>query len=396
MNLLKIIKNEREHQQALARLMILMDLAPENPCPEADEMDVLAVLIEKYEEKEFPIDTPDPIEAIKFRMEQADLSPADLKPYIGSPSKVSEVLNKKRPLSLNMIRKLSDGLGISADVLIREPVQNTANQAEIDWNAFPLAEMRKRRYFGDTAESLQEIREYAAERITRFLSNIPGGLKLQPAMLRTSAHLRSNNKTTDPYALWTWQAQVLLLAQQDKLESEYIPGTVNADFMRKVSQMSWSSQGPALAKEFLNKHGIHLVYEPHFPKTYLDGAVCKTENGNPVIALTLRHDRLDNFWFTLMHELAHVALHLDKNIDWFIDDLESGHSDPMETEADALAENSLIPTSEWNPNVVMDIDSINRLSVKLNIHPCIIAGRIRHERKDHKLFGKKFRNNVTL
>lgn len=121
MNQLKIIKTEQDHQQALARLMALMDLDPAENSPEQNELDVLAVLIEKYEQETFPVAKPDPVTAIKFRMEQQGLTNKDLMPYMGAASKVSEVLNGKRPLSLNMIRKLSSGLGISADVLIQAP-----------------------------------------------------------------------------------------------------------------------------------------------------------------------------------------------------------------------------------------------------------------------------------
>jgi len=123
---IKLIKSEQEHGQALARLMHLMDVDPEPGSAEADELDVLAVLIERYEEAQFPMDPPDPIEAIKFRMDQQGLKNKDLIPYIGSAPKVSEVLNGKRQLSLNMIRRLSDGLGIPAEVLIREPSKQVA------------------------------------------------------------------------------------------------------------------------------------------------------------------------------------------------------------------------------------------------------------------------------
>ena len=126
MNQLKLIKSEQEHEQALARLMHLMDVDPEPGSAEADELDVLAVLIERYEEEQFPMDFPDPVEAIKFRMDQQGLKNKDLVPYIGSAPKVSEVLNGKRQLSLNMIRRLSDGLGIPPEVLIREPAQQVA------------------------------------------------------------------------------------------------------------------------------------------------------------------------------------------------------------------------------------------------------------------------------
>lgn len=115
----KLIRNEREHKAALARIDHLMDARPGTP--QADELDLLAALVEIYEDEAFPIDEPDPVEAIRFRMEQQGLKPRDLVPYMGSRSKVSEVLSGHRGLSLNMIRRLSTALGIPTDVLVREP-----------------------------------------------------------------------------------------------------------------------------------------------------------------------------------------------------------------------------------------------------------------------------------
>jgi HTH-type transcriptional regulator/antitoxin HigA len=88
--------------------------------PDEAELELWSLLVEKYEEERFPIATPDPIEAIRFRMEQAGLAPADLQPYLQSKSKVSEVMNRKRPLSLSMIRALHRGLQIPAEVLVQE------------------------------------------------------------------------------------------------------------------------------------------------------------------------------------------------------------------------------------------------------------------------------------
>ncbi|MFC6670781.1 ImmA/IrrE family metallo-endopeptidase [Marinobacterium aestuariivivens] len=254
--------------------------------------------------------------------------------------------------------------------------------------------MRKRGYFEGFAGSPQELREYAAEQVGQFLSGIKEGFSLQPAMLRTSAHLRSNDKETDPYALWAWQVRVLKLAQEEVLETTYQPGTVNLEFMRRLTQESWSDKGPLIAKEYLNKHGIHLVIERHLPKTYLDGAVCKTDAGQPVIAMTLRHDRLDNFWFTLMHELAHIALHLDGSETWFIDDLDASGADPMEQEADQLAQEALVPAEHWLPETFVDAQAVAVAARALNISPCILAGRMRHEKGDHQLFGHLYRDKV--
>lgn len=117
---MKLIKTEAQHREALVRLDELFDLDPAPGTAESDEIEVLALLIETYEKEAFPIDLPSPIEAIKFRMDQQALAQKDLVPFIGSKSKVSEVLSGKRALSLNMIRNLHEGLGIPYEVLIQK------------------------------------------------------------------------------------------------------------------------------------------------------------------------------------------------------------------------------------------------------------------------------------
>ena len=94
------------------------------------------------------------------------------------------------------------------------------------------------------------------------------------------------------------------------------------DFLTQVARLSWSDDGPRAAQEFLAQHGIPLVIERHLPRTYLDGAALRLGDGRPVVALTLRYDRIDGFWFCLLHELAHVGRHLDRDAGTaFIDDL---------------------------------------------------------------------------
>jgi HTH-type transcriptional regulator/antitoxin HigA len=394
MNRIKIIKSDHEHEQALARLVALMDADPAEGSQEADELDVLALLIEQYEQVHFPMDSPDPIQAIEFRMDQMGLKNKDLVPYIGSAPKVSEVLNRRRPLSLTMIRKLSDGLGISADVLIREPIQEVACGNDIDWHAFPLTEMHKRGYFEGFTGKLGELKKCTAEQVSCFLKSVADGFSLQPTMLRTNAHLRSNDKETDSYALWAWQVRVLQKAQQDRLSNKYVKGSVTQEWMQTLARFSWSEKGPLLAREYLNQIGIHLIVEPHLPKTYLDGAVCISQLGNPVVALTLRHDRLDNFWLTLMHELAHIALHLDGVETWYMDNLDIESGDPVEQEADSLAQEVLIPANVWQLGKRLSVEKVRDLAKRLSISPCIIAGRIRHERNNHRLYGKLFRDKI--
>ena len=115
---IKPIKTTQDHQAALARIDKLWDAKPNTP--EGDELEVLATLVEKFEQEHFPIETPDPIEAIKFRMDQLGLLDADLVPYLGQRSRVSEILNRKRKLSITMIRKLNKELHIPLDCLVQD------------------------------------------------------------------------------------------------------------------------------------------------------------------------------------------------------------------------------------------------------------------------------------
>lgn len=114
-----LIHNEAEYQAALKRIRALWD-APEGT-PESDELELLTMVVNKYEEENYPIEEPDPVEYIKIRMEELGLKQEDLVPYMGNKGNVSKVLNRKRTLSLEMIRGLNKGLGFPVNVLIREP-----------------------------------------------------------------------------------------------------------------------------------------------------------------------------------------------------------------------------------------------------------------------------------
>jgi HTH-type transcriptional regulator / antitoxin HigA len=114
----KLIKTETDYQEALGRIEAIFDAKPNTP--EGDELELLVTLVEYYEGKAYSIGLPSPVDAIRFRMQQQGLKAKDLIPYMGSASKVSEVLSGKRALSLPMIRKLVSGLGIPAEVLLQE------------------------------------------------------------------------------------------------------------------------------------------------------------------------------------------------------------------------------------------------------------------------------------
>ena len=118
---MKPIKTEADYRTTLKEIETLM--AAKYLTPEGERLDVLVTLVEAYEAKHYPIDLPDPVEAIKFAMEQRGLTVKDLVPMIGGTNRVCEVLNRKRPLTLQMIRRLHKGLGISAECLIGPPEQ---------------------------------------------------------------------------------------------------------------------------------------------------------------------------------------------------------------------------------------------------------------------------------
>jgi HTH-type transcriptional regulator/antitoxin HigA len=128
---IKPIRTENEYKEALTQIDAIFDALPGTP--EGDLLDVLTILVEAYEEEHYPITPPDPIEAIEFHMERLGLTRRDLEPYIGSRARVSEILNRRRPLTLAMIRRLQDGLGIPAEILLqRYPLVDKGFQAVME------------------------------------------------------------------------------------------------------------------------------------------------------------------------------------------------------------------------------------------------------------------------
>ena len=383
----RLIKTEEDYTRALDRIEALMDA--EAGTTEADELELLSTLVEMYEEKEYPIDLPDPVEAIKFRMEQLGLKQKDLIPFIGSRSKVSEVLNGKKSLTLSMMRGLNKGLGIPAEVLLNEPGADFPDGfSDLEWNRFPVVEMAKRGWLAADDYSLEKNEEL----MRAFIVRAGGFERVSAAFLRQGFSARMNTKA-DRYAVSAWCLRVLELANARPLKKKYKKGMLTSSALKEIARLSYFSDGPLLAREYLEKQGIHLMIVSHLPKTYLDGAAMLLSDGSPVIGLTLRYDRLDNFWFSLLHELIHIARHLSRDKQIIVDDFDlrkHDHNglDRAEQEADELASSALIPDKYWKQ--ISSVDPISSIEVKemaekLKIHPAIIAGRIRFERNNYRL-----------
>jgi HTH-type transcriptional regulator/antitoxin HigA len=205
-------------------------------------------------------------------------------------------------------------------------------------------------------------------------------------MLRKTRTERTNAKT-DLAALEAWCAAALVRAEKVTIKKTKISDPKKA--ARRLAQLSALPDWQDQIVTALHGMGIILVILEHLPGTFLDGAAMCRGDGVPVIALTLRHDRLDNFWFTLLHEFAHVVCHLSPDRPLILDDLDVASSETIEAEADSFARNALIPPTIWK-QIVEDstTEEVIDAAEKAGVHPAIAAGRWRFEHSDYRRFSK--------
>jgi HTH-type transcriptional regulator/antitoxin HigA len=179
------------------------------------------------------------------------------------------------------------------------------------------------------------------------------------------------------------------------LEGSYKTGSITLEVLNELSKLSAHEDGPKRVRDALSGLGVHLVCVPHLPKTYLDGAALRgVEGGAPIVALTLRYDRIDNFWFSLLHELAHVGRHFSGAAEAFVDDFSlreapSRHEDTREREADEWAEEALISRDLWATSGLTSRASYSGIiafAQRIGVHPAIVAGRVRHQTHNFRAF----------
>jgi HTH-type transcriptional regulator/antitoxin HigA len=362
------IRSEAHYEVALERIATLIG---KNDQRSRDELEVLQTLLEKWDREHNVMALPTPVEAIRFRMQQGNLKPRDLEPYIGHKSKVSEVLGGRRSLSIDMIRALHRHLGIPLASLVG-PEKDDRHEPKLTKSA-----MQKLASFG----VLKQREHYPAFRSRAF-----AGSPLQ-AMLRKTRTERTNAKT-DVDALEAWCAAVLVRASLFKPPKRR--RAITREFGRELARLSIESDGPTLVKDLLAQVGVAFVVLEHLPGTFLDGAALCRADETPVIAMTVRHDRLDNFWFTLLHEYAHVCCHLTGDTKIIFDDLDVKSSDAIEREADEFAQSMLIPpkiaqslaSNELSPEDVV------RIAAEAEVHSAIVAGRWQRDHNDYRRFAK--------
>ncbi len=250
---------------------------------------------------------------------------------------------------------------------------------DVMWKQLPAREMAKRGWFDVPRKG--DVYELARDYFMRA-----AGPQFASAYHRKKMH---GGSVPNEYALLAWQARILERAR-DIVETSDPPEFIADDrWIADLVALTRRKDGPKRAQALLLSKGIILVTEKHLSDTYLDGGAMLDRDGRPIIGLTLRFDRLDNFWFVLLHELGHVFLHLMEGLRYdFFDEEETAGDDKVEREADVFALDSLIPEARWDEclsRFALSEEAVQIDAKNLGIDASIIAGRIRKERGDYTI-----------
>ena len=317
----------------------------------------------------------------------ARLTQKELAERLGMKAQQIQRYEQEKFKTANLVRlaEIAQALGLEVKVeLTSNSRSGQSGNTEKDSLRLPFREMRARGWFD----------EFSAREDDEFSNDV----QLAALYVKRQSHqseLRALHKQTikidrtyDHGCIMAWKSRILDLAHRSGPTS-FGYDVSDAAFLKHLAQLSSLDDGPLRAVHALKEVGVTVVVERHLPKTYLDGAAMLLDGKHPVIGLTLRHDRLDNFWFVLFHELGHIIHHRNFGLrDGFFDDDESQSTDRFEVEADDFARNALIPDELWKASFVRlttDESKVVDFAKRLGIHSSIVAGRIRRER-DYKLF----------
>jgi Predicted transcriptional regulators len=247
----------------------------------------------------------------------------------------------------------------------------------IEWTHYPIAEMRTKGWISyANAGAEREWQKKSA--LMQFLSDSPA---VGRALHRKAA---GDDNTKRRASLIAWQTQVLKKACE--VADHHPPfQPLSSDEISQLARFSADSNGISSAISLLAGRGIILVVEKHLKGTKIDGAAMSLGRKHAVIGITLRHDRLDNFWFVLLHEIGHLMRHWRNVVDFGIVDEDAGveSAELFEREADEFALNAMIPAETWKSSMVRFTKSrsdVIQFANRLHLHPALVAGRIRHER----------------
>lgn len=345
-----------------------------------------------------PFEATHPGVLIKDELDvRSDLNQKELAKYMGvKPSFLNEIIKGKRPITADLAILLERILEIPADYWLRFQSQYEIDKARTKSKNIARLE---------NIETWNIIRNYVPVAFFKKLGYIKGSLDVDISTIKTIYNVRSTDDLVSKYAnspfafyrkskrlqfdeknLFAWSSLTQYEARIQQVNAfnieriELLLEELNAIFYENTDTI-------ARVKEAMSRYGIKFVLIQKLEKTPVDGFSFWSES-NPAIAMTLRYKRLDNFAFTLMHEIAHVLMHLNDHTDrLFLDLTASEKIDPFEAEADAFAQKRLISELCWNEvnthTLPLDADILNEIGKKYKTNPSIILGRICFERKDY-------------
>lgn len=295
--------------------------------------------------------------------------------------------DRYRMASLDRLTEVADALNVR--IVERAQLVGSPKLDSVDpnvWQAFPLAEMYKRGWFEDFSGTLSQAKKAAGDLIPAFLHGAHS--QFVPMALHRKS-VRSSGQVHEA-AIAAWEARVRTLADRNPPERAFDRDRLTTDWVRGLVALSLDDNGPRIAADYLRDAGISLVIERHLPGTLLDGAALASADHHAIVAMTLRHDRLDNFWFTLLHEIGHLKLHIRLGeYAAIFDDNDSPAADKVEQDADYFAQEALIPEASWNLAVsrfTRNDKSVMADAKRFGVSPSVIAGRIRRDAHDYTLF----------
>jgi HTH-type transcriptional regulator/antitoxin HigA len=336
---------------------------------------------------------------IEARVSQG-LSQRALAERLGMKEQQVQRYEQERYLTANLTRvaEVADALELDLfaffetrkDTFIDKIAPNLKGSIGFDLTKLPVREMKRREWLEKMRTPMAAATDAATdeELAAAFVSQAFQGHQA-PSLHKQ--HVRMGSEQ-DPYALLAWKAQVLHSAR--RASTALRPGgqTLDAYAIKRLVALSAAPDGPAKAVDVLREHGIILVFERHLPSTHLDGAAMLLNDDIPVIGLTLRYDRLDNFWFVLLHEVAHVILHRERGLrEGFFDEDRAPLQSTIEGEADEFAQSAYIPNEVWTRSFVRftaSSEQVQKFALKRKIGAAIVAGRIRKERNDYTVFSE--------
>lgn len=297
-----------------------------------------------------------------------------------------------KSISFQSLRRIALVLGVQIGATVTEGLGATLSALKVP----PATEIdgRQLRVIVDHARKQNWFNVAANDDIDR--QNILDFIGESTAQLGSPGLLRTGLKSLDlkdDAMLAAWRARVLQRADQISKELDSSFEQVNLDWVAKLVRLSVDEDGPSKAIQLCRSNGIVIVVEPQIQGLKLDGAAFLCGK-TPVVGLTIRHDRVDNFWYTLLHEIGHVFLHFSCGLSsgFFDDDMDHGGMDELEREADQFASSMLIPPERWRQSTIRITRSaaaVEQFAKQIGIHPAIVFGRLRRERNDYRLFSDR-------